>query len=63
MADSAVSPHKQVRPKYTPEEEKYKLYNMKADPAEAMLNLVRRACKDDLEYSVSARRGGLRSRS
>ena len=55
MADSAVSPHQQVRPKYTPEEEKHKLYNMKADRAEAMLNLVRRARKDDLEYSTRGR--------
>ena len=45
----STSPHQLVRPYHTPEEQKHKYFNMRADRAEALLNLVRRRQKDDIE--------------
>ena len=48
-AEMSTSPHQLVRPYHTPEEQKHKYFNMRADRAEALLNLVRRRQKDDIE--------------
>ena len=50
--DQGCSPHAQVRPKYTPEEEKHKFFNMREDRAEAMLRMVRRPKNDDIQHST-----------
>ena len=52
VAEAACSPMERVKPYWTPEAEKHALYNMRADRAEAMLNLVRRNRKDDITLST-----------
>ena len=50
VEERGCSPHAQVRPKYTPEEEKHRYFNMREDRAEAMLRLVRRPRNDDIQF-------------
>ena len=52
VTDAASSPHAEVRPKYTPEEQKHRFFNMRNDQVESLLYRVRRPKNDDIDHAT-----------
>ena len=50
--DRACSPHAEVKPKTTPEEDKHRFFNLRADRVESLLMRVRRPRNDDIQMST-----------